>query len=171
MRTFLRAAGVLSVLLVSSQASAQFANKSAGLHVGYTGLGDRLQKIERSIPIGLYSTLYIESGFDSFGSFDVMIMRDPIVGADFIGLAGSIGIRYLFMEESLRPYAGLAVSYLHLFWTGEQNFAGPAAIAGFDYFVTESISVGVKGEGFAYLMINVQPIIGFGIKAAVATYF
>src|SRR5688500_9880773 len=94
----------LGVLLCAGTAQAQFANRSLGLSVGYLSLENSDAGVDSGVPIGIDASLYIENGFDLTANFQVMILNQ--LDSQVVGVAPATGIRYLFSEESFRPYAG-----------------------------------------------------------------
>src|ERR1700733_7838209 len=89
MRQTLIVAGLFA-LLVATEAQAQFQNKSIGVSVGFVDL------------------LFEIDGIIAHTSAPT----DPNIW----GLnVTPIGVRYLFLEDTFRPYLGLDASYLHFF--------------------------------------------------------
>src|SRR5579863_7592175 len=141
----------LSALLASGSAWAQFANKSIGVQAGFLSLnGVAGNELDYGLPVGLNGSLYIENGFEVVAAVGVIVVHDKISNQNILALDGpSIGVRYLFSEESVRPYVGLDLSYLQLFGTAEQPntaFAGLGPNGGVDIFVTDSVSIGVRAR-------------------------
>ena len=60
----------------------------------------------------------------------------------------SAGVKYLLMEESVRPYVGLDLSYLHLFGSpvAPVDFVGLGPNIGVDWFLSDSVSIGVRAR-------------------------
>jgi outer membrane protein len=166
---------VCVALVAGSEARAQFANKSLGLQVGFLSLqGVAGNELDYGLPVGLNGSLYIENGFEATAQVGVIVAHDKILNSNILALDGpAIGIRYLFMEESVRPFAGLDLSYLQLFGTSEQPntaFAGLGPNAGVDIFVTDSISIGLKVRFNIYVSLN-EVWTTFGATLTAATYF
>lgn len=167
--TLLLAVATLCTLW-APEAHAQFANRSIGLSAGYLSLTPDAG-IDQGIPISFDASLYIEGGFDFVASVPLMILREP-GGRQVIGMAPSTGIRYLFSEETVRPYIEADLSYLHVFRPeGTTNFVGLGPSAGIDVFVGSSVSVGVRGVYTFYLALNTPVTSSFGALAGVKTYF
>jgi outer membrane protein len=160
---------VLGMLWLAGDAHAQFANRSIRFSLGYLDVKDD-PSVSHGFPLGLGYTGYIEAGWEL--TFDVQGMLLTYNDRQFIGMAGGPGLRYLFMEETLRPYAGMDISYLHLFHpNGTSSFVGLGPKAGVEYFVTDSLSLGVKGQVNLYWMLN-QPLqISVGLHAVAAAWF
>jgi outer membrane protein len=184
----------LGVTLFSTQASAQFQNKSLGLEIGYLApLKVCSTCVAFGVPFGLSFTYYLENHFDMVFEGDAIIasQNQPLTGSGQSNIWGfkvvPIGVRYLFMEETFRPYAGLDTSFVYFFANknldaqglalpsfGTSNssvFLGLGPNAGFDYFLTESVSVGVKARFCVYLALDFTATTTFDATARVATYF
>lgn len=171
----MRAFFVLLLLVVgvlfAPAAQAQFANRSIGLSAGYLSLTPDAG-IDQGIPLSFDASLYIEGGFDFVASVPLMILREPGTGRQVIGMAPSTGIRYLFSEESVRPYVEADLSYLHVFRPeGTTNFVGIGPSAGIDVFVGDTVSVGLRGVYTFYLALNTPVTSSFGALAGLKTYF
>jgi outer membrane protein len=168
----------------NSFASASFANRNLGLGVGGFGiLGDGTAiGIDWGVPITLEGGFYIENGFELFLRIPLMFAQQKFgVTANngpgiVIASGGQFGVRYLFLEESIRPYVDIHLAGLYFIRdsmaTGLNNFfGGPGASLGVDFFVGESISLGARGYFDMYITLN-RPLsfaLGGGIYAT--TYF
>jgi outer membrane protein len=174
MRTFPLTCALLAALLAPS-AHAQFANRSIGLSTGYMWLADVDEsELDWGIPVGLYGTSYIDSGWDiTYHALQLMILTERTSGRKILGIAPSFGVRYLFSEEFFRPYAGADVSYLHIFsdLRGSTNFVGIGPNVGFDYFVADQWSLGLRGQWNFYLWLNHPVQQSLSITAEIATYY
>lgn len=173
-KTLVLIAALSGALLCGTSADAQYANKSLGISVGYTKFSVAQGNLDYGVPLSLDGSLYIENGFELDAHFPVMLLK-PAGYDQFIGLAPSIGVRYLFMQEAFRPYAGLDVSFL--FFLGNLDFqignfyVGPSPNIGFDYFLTEGVSVGLKAQFNWYLALNHHPENSLGFMAGVNLWF
>lgn len=166
-----------------AHATASFANRSLGLGVsGFRLLGEE-SGVDWGIPLTLEGGYYIENGFDLYLRVPLMLLYqkfgfgpDQSAGGLILATGGQFGVRYLFMEESLRPYVNLHLAGIYFFRDGAafnlpNFFAGPGVGAGVDYFVGESISIGARAYFDLFITLNAAPrfAIGGGINAA--TYF
>jgi len=164
---------LLAALFWAAPASAQFSNRSLGLTVGYMDIDDA-DRLDNGIPIGLMGSLYIENGFEAVAHFDVMILREQIASGNkqVVGIAPSIGIRYLFSEEQIRPYAGLDLSFLLTFRdAGVKSYFGLGPNLGIDFFVSSSVSLGVRAQYNLYLTLNSPIQNSIAGQVVAATYF
>jgi outer membrane protein len=152
MRTLLCALGLAAALLGASPAHAQFANRSLGLSLGYIDFR-RTADLDGGFFIGLDASYYIENGFDLVSLTKLTFSKDS-GGEPRVGLAPSVGIRYLFMEESFRPYAGTDMSYLYVFGSNDNQYVGLGPNLGFDLFVTDSLSLGLRGQYNFYISLK-----------------
>ncbi len=162
----------VSSALFASTASAQFANHSLGLSVGYLDINGP-PGIDNGVPVGLEGSLYIESGFDAVARSYFMILNDTLANRQVVGFSLSTGVRYLILEESFRPYVGADISYLHVFGAsaGSADFVGLGPSAGLDLFLSESLSIGPRAAVSFYLALN-QPVrTSAGIQLVAAAYF
>jgi outer membrane protein len=173
-------------LIVSTNAfaTASFANRSIGLGVsGFTILGDSTAVgIDWGVPITLEGGLYLESGFELFLRIPLLFAQQKFgVTANngpgiVIGSGGQFGVRYLFLEESIRPWVSLGLSGLYFvrdgMATGLNNFfIGPGIGAGCDFFVAESVSLGARGYFDLYVTLNRPLSMALGGGAYVSVYF
>ncbi|MBX5482218.1 MAG: hypothetical protein IRZ16_10345 [Myxococcaceae bacterium] len=149
-------------LFLSTEARAQFANHSVGAQLGFLDLDQVGGVIDWGLPVGITTSNYIDAGFEwTFALSGMLLTVHPVGGEvnQVIGVTGGPGIRYLFLEESLRPYVGAELNYLHIFfgnlgvdWTS--NYVGIGPFAGIDYFVGDTASVGVKAQFNVYATLT-----------------
>jgi len=171
MRTLFCALGLFVALLGSAPAHAQFDNNSLGLSLGYMDF-NRTAGLEGGVFVGLDASLYIENGFDLVTLTKITFPKDPATGKRIIGVAPSIGIRYLFMEESFRPFAGTDISYLLIFRsTSTGQYVGLGPNVGFEYFVSDSVSLGLRGQYNFYIALNEKTQTSLTFGATAAAYF
>ena len=171
MRSLLFALGFSVALLSATPAHAQFSNRSLGLSVGYMRFNNTAS-LNDTVFIGFDATLYIESGFEVVSLTKIAFPEDPISGQRVVGLAPSLGIRYLFLEESIRPYLGADLSYLHVFKPqGDSNFFGVGPNAGIEVFVSDSISLGARAQFNAYLSLTERVQTSLILSAGTSVYF
>ncbi len=167
------------VLLSASAAQAQFANKRLGIEVG--GLSFQDHDITFGLVAALDGSYYIENGFE-IGlriPFALLLTREST--QQLFGTGGQLYVRYLISEEALRPWIGLEVDVLGILRgadaanpNGQQSvFWGPGATAGLDYFVGDTVSIGIRPFFTLYIALNNnEPIrIGWGGMAAFHFYF
>lgn len=167
-------------------ASASFANRNLGLGVsGFGIVGNSTSVgIDWGVPITLEGGLYIESGFEVFLRIPLMFAYQKFgVTADdgpgiVIASGGQFGLKYMFLEESIRPYVTLHVAGLYFIRDEKLNngrlnnfFAGPGVSGGVDFFVGESISLGVRGYVDMYVTLNKPVSFSIGGGACATTYF
>ncbi|QRO00428.1 outer membrane beta-barrel protein [Archangium violaceum] len=171
MRSYLSALGIAVALFVAAPAHAQFANRSLGLSAGYMNFNGTAS-LNSTVFIGFDASLYIESGFEVVSLTKLAFPQDPISGKRVVGLAPSLGIRYLILEESIRPYVGADLSYLHVFKDqGESNFVGIGPNAGVEFFVTDSVSLGARAQFNAYLSLSERVQTSLILSAGTSVYF
>ncbi len=186
MRQTLVFAGLLAVLLAGNEAHAQFQNKSIGLSVGFVDLLSQNAAagapIQWALPFGVTFTYYMENHFDLVFEMDGIIAHTSATNDPNIwGLnVTPIGVRYLFMEDTFRPYLGIDASYLHFFSndtnpqvigsSGSSNYIGVGPNGGFDYFIADNLSLGIKARINVYLTLNAVDA-SFDATARIATYF
>lgn len=169
---WLFAAIVASTLFFGGEAKAQFANKSIGLGVGYMGLNFE-NVVDRGIPVGLEGSLYIENGFDLVAHAYAMLLNSPVYNQQYVGVYGAAGVRYLFSEETFRPYAGLDLGYFQTFGLGDSTIqrVGLGPNVGFEYFFQDTWSVGARGQFTAYWLLNHPVNTSLGLHASISTWF
>ncbi|MFL5355360.1 outer membrane beta-barrel protein [Archangium sp.] len=171
MRSFCSALALLAALFLAAPAHAQFANRSLGLSAGYMNFNNTAS-LNSTVFLGFDASLYIESGFEVVSLTKLAFPYDPISEKRVVGLAPSLGIRYLFLEEGIRPYLGADLSYLHIFKdSGEQNFFGVGPNAGVEFFVSDSISLGARAQFNAYLSLDEAVQTSLILSAGTSVYF
>ncbi len=181
-----RLGGLLAVLgcMVASDAHAQFANRSLGGGVSFIKLFGGASRagtatgVDFAVPLTLEGSLYIENGFDIYAHIPVMLVN-VTSGADtpsgrglIFGTGGHLGVRYLFSEETLRPYVGVEIAgFVLLTKASPVVFIGPGAMVGLDYFVSDTVTIGARGFFDLFIELNVDPRPAVGGGVAVAAYF
>jgi outer membrane protein len=171
MRTLFCALGLFVALFWAAPAHAQYDNSSLGLSLGYMDF-NRTAGLEGGFFVGFDASLYIESGFEAVSLTKLTFPRDPATGKRIIGLAPSLGLRYLLLEETFRPFVGTDISYLLVFRessTGQYVGLGPNV--GFEYFVGDSVSVGLRGQYNFYIALNEKTQTSLTFGATAAAYF
>jgi outer membrane protein len=145
----------LCAMLGGGAAHAQFANRAIGFSVGYLQLNDNI--INRAFPVGLMGTAYLEDGWEATVRVHGLIVTLQLTGLQAFAVDGGLGIRYLFLQEQFRPYAGLELSYFQLLGDaagGLLNYVGVSPAVGFDLMLGPQVSVGPRGQVNVYWMIN-----------------
>jgi outer membrane protein len=171
MRSFLSALALVAALFVAAPAHAQFANHGLGLSAGYMNFNNTAS-LSSTAFLGFDASLYIEGGFEVVSLTKLSFPKDPITGLRVVGLAPSVGVRYLLLEETIRPYIGADLSYLHVFKdSGESNFVGLGPNAGVEFFVSDSVSLGVRAQFNAYFGLNASVQTSLTAAATTAVYF
>jgi outer membrane protein len=171
MRSFLHALGISVALFVAAPAQAQFANRGIGLSVGYMNFNGT-DGLGGTGFLGFDASLYIENGFEVVSLTKLAFPFDPVSGKRVIGLAPSLGVRYLFMEDTVRPYVGADLSYLHVFKPrASSSFIGLGPNAGVEFFVSDSISLGARAQFNVYLSLEEQVQTSLIASAGSSVYF
>lgn len=171
MRSLLLVLGLSAALLVAAPARAQFANRSLGLSVGYMNFNNTAS-LSSTVFVGFDASLYIEGGFEVVSLTKLAFPYDPISDRRVVGLAPSLGVRYLFLEESIRPYLGADLSYLHVFKpSGDSNYVGLGPNAGLEFFVTDSISLGARAQFNVYFALNERVQTSLIFSGGASVYF
>lgn len=184
MRKMLSSWVLVFALLGGSQAlaSASFANRSLGLGISAFSLQPPgADLVAWGLPITLEGGYYIEGGFDLYLRFEMMFLQQRIgFGADkalpglLPAFGGQFGVRYLFLEENVRPYVNLHLAGMG-FPTAERigpvGYGGIGAGGGVDFFVSESISLGVRAYVDLFLMLNAPVLVAPGGGIYATTYF
>lgn len=170
-------AGLVLLVAAPGWATASFANRELGLGVSGFGLvpsSDAL--VTWGIPLTLEGGIYLENGFGVYARIPFMLLRQVDESLKF-GTGGQVGFRYLFLEESVRPYIMFQVAGLYIFrdaTTTSNFFVGPGAGGGVDFFVADSISIGLRATADLYLtltntQLKAQVSLAGGVYAT--TYF
>jgi outer membrane protein len=171
MRTFLCVLGFAAALLGAAPAHAQFANRSLGLSGGYISF-NRTAGLQGGAFVGVDASLYIESGFELVSLTKIAFPLDPATNKRVIGLAPSLGLRYLFLEESVRPYVGADLSYLLVFKEATTpQYVGLGPNAGVEFFISESVALGARAQYNFYIALNEETQTSVILGAGVSAYF
>ncbi len=176
-----------ALLAPRADASASFANRSLGIDfAGFKITGDNGLVDFGLVPLGLQGAVYLDNGFEAVLRVQLMLLyqlqfvgRPP--GPGFVwGGGGQVGARYLFLEESIRPYGELHLAVLGIGRVESPDneasqapavFVGPGVALGVDFFVADSISVGGRGFFDLFLSLRAPPRTSFGGAITAATYF
>jgi outer membrane protein len=163
MRASLCGLGLVWALLWAAPVHAQFANHSVGGFVGYMKLNDAAQ-INFGFPLGLSASVYIDAGFELVARVAGMLLVERITGSQILGGVVSTGFRYLFLQERLRPYAGLDLVGLYVAYEadvasrlGTTAYVGAGPNAGVEYFFWDNVSLGTRAQVNLYWWLN-QPL-------------
>ncbi len=170
MRTILAVA-----LLASGVAHAQFQNRHVGIELS------PMRFTDADVTAGLMAVLdgafYLDNGFELGLRVPLAMFLTSVASRQLLGTGGQAYFRYLFLQESLRPWAGLELDVLYLFRnnpdqsTNTQVFAGPGASAGLEYFVTNEVSIGARTFFALYIAVNnrapLRPSYGGTLNASV----
>ena len=154
---------VLLLALVGGQeARAQFANRRIGFELGGFTFNDR--EVTAGLSVQLEGTFYIENGFDVGLRIPATLLLTRQANKQLFGTGGQLYARYLFSEETLRPYAGLAIYVLVIIrgsdpanpdsGGNQQVFFGPQAFAGIQDFPIDTVSIGARGFFTLYFAVN-----------------
>lgn len=165
-----------------ADAAASYANFSLGVGAGFTRL-QWDQPIAWAIPFTLEAGYYIDNGFElylrtpfavGYATTGIPLPGGQVGPGPVIGFGGTFGVRYLFSQEDLRPWAGLHFSGIgFLYPNSPPIMVGPGLNVGLEYFVSESIAIGARAF-FDFLMqvngvFQIAPSFGGAIYGV--TYF
>lgn len=160
---------------------AQFSNHSLGVSGNATTSTDK----DPLYSLSLEGSWYAENGFDLYLHIPIGLttrLAGPSPDGTFgyrqhLVTGGHLGVRYLFLEEHLRPFVGahLASVVIVPFSTDPIPLAGIGALAGVEYFVTDTIAIGARGHYDFLLDVTRPEGIGlrhnFGVSVSVAAFF
>jgi outer membrane protein len=181
----MRTLGLLALglgLLWSVPAHAQFQNHSLGLRLGYIQESSDLN-LNSTFPIpafGINGTLYIEHGIDVGLAFDFGIQTNHTSKSQDLVLYPSAVMRYFLFEDYLRPYVGLELSYIHIFFdsapngttnVATDNLIGLGALIGVEYSFTDQLSIGGQIELVVLSWLNSPTILEPRGFVRLATHF
>jgi outer membrane protein len=186
MRTALKLSLALSLLLATSAHATSFANRGLGLGVGFMKLfTDDSSVPEFAVPLWLEGSYYAENGFDVYVRIplalaSVKIGAPTASGAGLVvATGGQFGVRYLFMEETVRPFVSLHLSGIYVIRPTQQGvidvgsnlLAGPGVGAGVEYFVGDSVSLQLRGFFDWFIALNTPQRFSLGGTLTASTYF
>ena len=167
MRTLLTVAALSVAALWAAPAEAQFQNHSLGVRVGYITESPGLDLGPTFPPpaFGVNGSVYIQDHFDLFLAMDIGIQQNSL-GHQALLIYPEVAVRYFFIEDYLRPYAGLEVSFVHAFLNDEcdntsctttDNLLGGGVMLGLEYSITDQLSIGGSAELVALWWLN-EPV-------------
>jgi outer membrane protein len=166
---------LLAVLCMAVPAQAQYANRSLGVSFGaFSFNADDMSAVRWGLMPALEGSLYIENGWDIGVQVPVMILFDSDTKRQYLSIITNFSFRYLFMEEYIRPYLGAQGGFSFHIQRKENNswFGGNIGpIAGVDFFISESVSIGPRLFATFYLTLNEPVRYSFGGVVSVHTYF
>lgn len=149
---------VVSALLAAPAARAQYS--SSVLTAGPT-IGVSIGSARVHSGLLLEYSRYLESGFEFFARAPVLLTQVPAgadtsTGAGWVFATGlSLGVRYLFAEEAVRPWVGAQVGASILITTPSVTwFVGPGAGAGLEWVLSESIALGARATWDLFIHLN-----------------
>jgi outer membrane protein len=145
--------------LAAPAARAQFNNSQLGAGPAFNSV------IGQGPQYGLFIEYgrYLESSFEFFARAPVLIVETPS-GANtptgqgrVFGTGLSLGVRYLFNEDTLRPWVGLQLTGSVLITQPQVAwFLGGGTSLGLDWVLSESFALGVRGSYDVFVELN-QP--------------
>jgi outer membrane protein len=162
-----------AALCLAAPARAQFANHSIGFEAGYLFIESGVQA-GSGPDIGLEATLYLDAGFELYLRTLVGLHKDSAVDPSqtAVGIFPAMGVRYLFSEESLRPYLGVSVSYMHFFGDGlPGSLFAVSPNAGIEYFFEANTALGLQAEYHRILALNDPGGNAFAVVARISWGF
>ncbi|MDP3499245.1 MAG: hypothetical protein Q8S33_02900 [Myxococcales bacterium] len=186
MRTALKLALTFSLITASAAHATSFANRGLGLGLGYMRIfSDDSTVPDFAIPLWLEGSYYAENGFDVYiriplALANVKIGAPTASGAGLVvATGGQFGVRYLFLEETIRPFVSLHLSGIYVLRPtqagsvdiGSNLLAGPGVGAGVEYFVGDSVSLQLRGFADWFISLNGPQRFSLGSTLTVATYF
>jgi outer membrane protein len=145
-----------------------FANRGLGLGLGYMRIfTDDATVPNWALPLWLEGSYYAENGIDVYIRVPIALAyvavgAPPQGGPGFVfALGGQVGVRYLFLEESIRPFAGIHLSGIGVFLPSQSGItlgtnllAGPGVNGGVEFFVSDSISIQARGYFDWFIGVN-----------------
>ena len=177
MRASIRSVLVCLALTASSPswATASFANRELGAGVGVFFLQPPDDaRVPWGLPLTLEGGVYMSNGFDAYLKLQFMLLRQTI-GEYVFGFGGHFGVRYLFLEETIRPYVMLHLAGFGMPFRaqGPNFFVGPGTGAGIDFFVSDSISLGLRAtvDLFFTIVTDIKVQASLGGAGYFTTYF
>lgn len=185
----MRTASTLALTLVLAASTAHatsFANRGLGLGIGFMKIiSDDSTVPEFCVPLWLEGSYYAENGFDVYVRIPLALASVKVGAATASGAGlvvatgGQAGVRYLFMEETLRPFVSLHLSGIYVIRptgmggidVGSNLLVGPGVGAGVEYFVSDSISLQARGFFDWFIALNAPQRFSVGGTLTAATYF
>ncbi|MCA2981094.1 MAG: hypothetical protein INH41_23885 [Myxococcaceae bacterium] len=165
----------------SPSGAASFANRGVGLGLGVARVFGQDPSVPDAVsPLWLEYASYLEGGFEVFGRVPVAVasVRVGAEAPDGRGLVFSsglqLGVRYLFLEEGVRPFVSLHLGGLIVARQaalGDNVLAGPGAGAGLEVFVVSSVALQARVFAEWYVTLNAPQRFSLGATVTASTYF
>lgn len=158
-------------LLTAAVVCGQFSNHSLGVGANAATSIDH----HPLWSLSLEGSWYIENGFDLYVQVPfTLTTTTPNRLTPATGI--HLGVRYLFLEESIRPWVGLHLANVTVFTMPDPTiFAGVGAAAGLEFFFTDAFTIGARGTYDLVLNVDLtRPVDvrhNFGASLSVATWF
>ncbi|MBE2250993.1 MAG: hypothetical protein IAE78_15755 [Myxococcus sp.] len=186
MRTALKLALAVVLFLAPAAHATSFANRGLGLGLGFMKIfTDDSTVPDFAVPLWLEGSYYAENGFDVYVRIplalaNVKIGAPTASGAGLVvATGGQFGVRYLFMEETLRPFVSVHLSGIYVLRPttsgsidiGSNLLAGPGVGAGLEYFVGDSVSLQLRGFVDWFIALNGPQRFSVGGTLTATTYF
>jgi len=185
MRTALKLALIFCLASASAAHATSFANRGLGLGFGFMRIfADDSTVPDFAVPLWLEGSYYAESGFDVYVRIplalaNVKIGAPTASGAGLVvATGGQFGVRYLFLEETIRPFVSVHLSGIYVLRPtqngvdiGSNLLAGPGVGAGVEYFVGDSVSLQLRGFVDWFISLNGPQRFSVGGTLTASTYF
>ncbi|MDX2015006.1 MAG: hypothetical protein SFW67_32730 [Myxococcaceae bacterium] len=165
----------------SPSGAASFANRGVGLGLGAVSVFGQDPSVPDAVfPLWLEYASYVDGGFEVFGRVpialaSVRVGADTPDGRGLVLTSGlQLGVRYLLLEEGVRPFAFLHVGGLIVARQaalGDNLLVGPGAGAGLEVFVVSSLSLQARVFADWYVTLNAPQRFSVGGTVTVSTYF
>jgi outer membrane protein len=186
----MRVAGQLIAIVVlssggvaaeSPSGAASFANRGVGLGLGAVRVFGQDPSVPDAVfPLWLEYAAYVENGFEVFGRVPVALAgvrvgADTPDGRGLVLASGlQLGVRYLFLEEGIRPFVSLHLGGLIVVRQaalGDNVLTGPGVGAGLEVFVVSSVSLQARVFADWYVTLNAPQRFSVGATLTASTYF
>jgi hypothetical protein len=148
----MRKAFALGALLLAPRAEAEWGDQRYGLATGAFVFPSSPAGRGYALVVGITGTSGIEQGWEVMGRLQLWVTQDTpsprrLWGADLTLL----GVRYLFTEKGLRPFAGVELGAAVFPSARLPLWAETNAVLGLEPFVSGAWSVGARVQGGALM--------------------
>jgi outer membrane protein len=165
---------VFGLMVLAPAAHAQYSSSALGVGIQAT----TVVSTGPQYGLTLEYSRYLESSFEFYVRAPVLIVETPVGAATesgagrVFGTGLSLGVRYLFHEEVLRPWVGLHLGASVLITRPEIAwFLGPGTAVGLDWVLSESFSLGLRGSYDVFVDLNRPWRHQLGLTLGVAVLF
>lgn len=167
-----------ALLLAAPARATSFANNELGLGLGASTVvpqGGGAPWLLANLSLEWAS--YLDHGFVFLAQVQLSLETQQAGTEARFALGGQLGVRYLFLQEAVRPYVQLHLAGFNVFRdTSPTFYGGPGGGVGVDLFVSDSVALGARATADCLITAegsdsHLVPRAGLGGALTVHVYF